>query len=211
MVRSRSAGISAIAFSLLFVAALMLVSPPGGQYSASDVRRFTASGHRPLVLVGVYAAIGASIALLSLVLQLRRSVAPGWRELLVLGGGGLSVVALPIGFAVSSAVPVGLMIGGGEAIDPRVTYMFSQAGMAVVFGVALTCIGLALVAVADALPGWLRAATYVGGVAGLLAFAWFPTALLLLWGLVAGVALVRLAPERDAAVPAQARSATKLG
>jgi hypothetical protein len=211
MVRTRSAGISAIAFSVLTLAAFLLVAPPGGSYSARDVASFTSSGHRPVVVAGLYVGIAAAVALLGVVLHLRRVVAPGVREVLVLAGGGVAVVALPIGLAVSSAVPVGLMIGGGQAIDPRVTYMFSQAGMAVVFGVAFTGTGLALAAAAGSLSGWLRVATYVGAVGGLASLAFFPSLLLLLWGLVAGVALLRAAPgtepaDASGAVPAQTRT-----
>ena len=205
MVRTRSAGISAIAFSLLTVAALVLVSPPGGNYSAGDVTSFTASGHRPLVVLGLYAALAASLALLGLVLHLRTTVSPGWRQVLVLGGGGLGVVALPIGFALSATVPIGLSAGGGAAIDPRTTYMFSQAGLAVVYGVALAGTGLALLGAAGAMRGWLRIATYVGGAGGVLSLAWFPSWLLLLWGLVAGAAMLRPGTEAPPAssVPRQ--------
>lgn len=209
MLKTRPAGISAAAFAVLTVVAAILESPPGGNYSQGDVDSFISSGHRPLVLAGVYVAIAAGIALMSLVLQVYRATAPGPRQLVVAGAGALAAVAFPIGLAVSAAVPIGLMVGGSKAPVPAsgTTFAFSQAGNAVTMGVGATCLGIALIAGAVAFTGWLRVSAYVAGVCGVLSPAWFPFLLMLLWTLVAGIVLAARTPRPEAiTLPGQTRT-----
>jgi hypothetical protein len=47
-------------------------------------------------------------------------------------------------------------------------------------------------------PAWLRWSTLVAGVAGVVSLAFFPAALVLLWGIVMGIWL--LVPSREPAV-----------
>lgn len=212
MLKTRPAGISAVCFSVLTLAAIFLEAPPGGTYSTTSIADFVASGHRPLVLAGIPVSIAAALGLLGLVLQVYRATPAGPRKLIVAGAGGLAGVAFPVGLAVTAAVPVGLMLGGHgtPTPDPVTTFMLSQAGTAVTIGVGATSLGVALLAGAEAFPGWLRIAAYVAGVAGLLSMAWFPFLLLLLWGLVAGISLIaRRPPEQAVTVPEQTRAGTE--
>lgn len=209
MKSNRSGGLCTVAFAVLTIAALFTQAPPGGTYSAKDVAQFTSSSHRPLVFLAIYLSAAAALALMGLVAHLHARLAGPTRKLLVLGAGGTAAVSLPIGTAIAGAVPIALMVGGGKPIDPRITYMMVEAGAVLMLGLAMTMLGVMLFAAATAMPGWTKPATYVGAVAAILSFAWFPLFLVALWGIVVGVA-VALTPDTappDHEIPAQARTA----
>jgi hypothetical protein len=210
MTSNRAGGLCAAAFAVLTIAAVFVEAPPGGTYSASDVAHFTAKSHRPLVFLALYLSAAAALALLGLVAHMHARATGATRKLLVLGTGGIAAVSIPIGVGIAGGVPIALMVGGGKAIDPRVTYMIVESGAVLLLGLAMTMLGVMLVAAARDMPGWTKAATYVGGVAGLLSFAWFPLFLVALWGIVVGIALA-FTPDPAATnlqIPAQAREST---
>lgn len=207
----RTAGIGAVAFGVLTFAGLMLESPPGGTYSTKDIANFTKSSHRPLVLAGMYLMVLGAIGLMIALGHLRQGVRnDAARRVLgattMMGGLGLA-----FGAALAGAVPMALMVGGGRPIaDDHVTFMFSQLGDALLLGVAAATIGLSLLTLAacGATKGWLRVATYVGGVGGLLGILFLPFLLTLLWGVATGVALLSTGAGRAAVIeiPEQASS-----
>ena len=80
--RSLVAGIGAIAFGVLPIVAFMVANPPGGNYKASDIADFIATGHRPAVFVSVYLMLLSAVGLLVLLARLRESIAAGSRETL---------------------------------------------------------------------------------------------------------------------------------
>ena len=102
-----------------------------------------------------------------------------------------------------------MTLGGGKALDPRVTYAFSQAGLVVMFTGGAILLGAALVALAldgsAPLPSWLRWTTGIAGVLGLASPAFFPFFAVLLWAVVTGI--WTLTSDR-AAVPQTARPVT---
>jgi hypothetical protein len=201
---SRWPGVGALGFAILWIAGVILASPPGGNYSAKDLQDFTSSGHRTAVGIGMVLSLVGVLGLLILVAHLRRMAAGGGRDgAFVWGAGLISVAGFAIGTVLIDLVPMGLA-NGGRAIPASVTYMFTQAGFATAWGVGGTFLAVTLLALAVpgtvAVPGWVRWFTVVAGVIGLFSFAFFPFFILVLWALVVGIWLLASPPLADRSV-----------
>jgi hypothetical protein len=207
MRRQKSAAVGAIGFAVLSLAAFSLAQPPGGTYKASDVAKYVAHGHRPAVFVSGYVMLLAVIGLVSVITALRGLLPAGWSQSTFQAIGLIAAGSLLVGFALVGTVPTALAVGGGSPIDPRLTYMFTEAGDAVMFGAAFVVLGatLVLLGVRAAMPVWLRVVTVIAGVGGLAAPAFFPMFLVLIWALVVGVWL--LANPQEESAPATAAAA----
>ena len=205
--RSALAGVGSIAFSVLTIVGLALANPPGGTYKASDAVKYVAKGHHVAVFASVYVLLLAVLGLLLLLAYLRDllSAAPnGERVARIFWAMGIGAAT---SFAIGWAIVLGNAIahafgGGGVVVDPAVTYLASELGFSVVFGPAAILLGFALIAFVIGgralVPAWLRWSTLVAGVAGVVSLAFFPAALVLLWGIVMGIWL--LVPSRGPAV-----------
>jgi hypothetical protein len=205
--RSALAGVGSIAFSVLTIVGLALANPPGGTYKASDAAKYVAKGHHVAVFASVYVLLLAVLGLLLLLAYLRDllSAAPdGERVARIFWAMGIGAAT---SFAVGWAIVLGNAIahafgGSGVVVDPAVTYLASELGFSVVFGPAAILLGFALIAFVIGgralVPAWLRWSTLVAGVAGVVSLAFFPAALVLLWGIVMGIWL--LVPNRGPAV-----------
>jgi hypothetical protein len=184
-------GCGGVGFGVLFLAAMFVGNPPGGNYSASEVAGYVAHGHRMAVFASVYLAIAGAVCLISLLVGLRERLADSAGARLFWGCGLAGAAALATGFCITATNPLSLTLGGGKALDPKVMYAFSQTGMVVMFGAGAILLGAALVALAldasAALPTWLRWTTGIAGVLGLASPAFFPFFALLLWALVTGI------------------------
>ena len=211
MIRSRSAlaGVGSIAFSVLTIVGLALANPPGGTYKASDAEKYVTKGHHVALFASVYVLLLAVLGLLLLLAYLRDllSAAPdGERMARIFWAMGIGAAT---SFAVGWAIVLGNAIahafgGSGVVVDPTVTYLASELGFSVVFGPAAILLGFALIAFVvgarTLVPTWLRWSTLVAGLAGVVSLAFFPAALVLLWGIVMGIWL--LVPGRAPATAA---------
>jgi hypothetical protein len=108
-------------------------------------------------------------------------------------------VAAATSFAVGWAIVVGNAIahaygGRGVVVPPTVTYLASELGFVVVFGPAAILLGFALITLTlgsrTVLPVWPRWSTLVAGLAGVASLAFFPSFLLIAWGIVIGIWLL---------------------
>jgi hypothetical protein len=205
--RAAVAGLAALAFSVLTIIGLLVASPPGGSYSAHDATKYVAKGHHAAVFVAAYLLLLGTFALIWLLAYLRDVVFVGttWPSAgRVFWGAGLCAVAsLATGWMVILGVSIAHAYGGkGVVTSPTVTYLVVEAGSTAVWGAAAVMLGLALVilllASASVFPLWLRVATGIAGVGGLAGFAFFPTGLLILWGIVIGVWLLLAGRRLDA-------------
>jgi hypothetical protein len=199
--RSALAGVGSIAFSVLTIVGLALANPPGGTYKASDAEKYVTKGHHVAVFASVYVLLLAVLGLLLLLAYLRDllSAAPnGERMARVFWAMGIGAAT---SFAVGWAIVLGNAIahafgGSGVVVDPAVTYLASELGFSVVFGPAAILLGFALIAFVvgarTLVPAWLRWSTLVAGLAGVVSLAFFPAALVLLWGIVMGIWLLVL-------------------
>lgn len=169
--------------------------------------KYVAKGHHAAVFVSVYVLLLAVLGLLLLLAYLRDllGAAPdGERVARIFWAMGIGAAT---SFAVGWAIVLGNAIahafgGSGVVVDPAVTYLASELGFSVVFGPAAILLGFALIAFVIGgralVPAWLRWSTLVAGVAGIVSLAFFPAALVLLWGIVMGIWL--LVPSRRPAV-----------
>jgi hypothetical protein len=205
--RSALAGVGSIAFSVLTIVGLALANPPGGTYKASDAVKYVTKGHHVAVFASVYVLLLAVLGLLLLLAYLRDllSAAPdGERVARIFWAMGIgAATSFAIGWAIVLGNAIAHAFGGsGVVVDPAVTYLASELGFSVVFGPAAILLGFALIAFVIGgralVPAWLRWSTLVAGVAGVVSLAFFPAALVLLWGIVMGIWL--LVPSRGPAV-----------
>jgi hypothetical protein len=205
--RSALAGVGSIAFSVLTIVGLALANPPGGTYKASSSVKYVSKGHHVAVFASVYVLLLAVLGLFLLLAYLRDllSAAPeGERLARIFWAMGIGAAT---SFAVGWAIVLGNAIahafgGSGVIVDPAVTYLASELGFSVVFGPAAILLGFALIAFVvggrTLVPAWLRWSTLVAALAGIVSLAFFPAALVLLWGIVMGIWL--LVPNRGPAV-----------
>jgi hypothetical protein len=195
-VRSRSgiAGLAGIGFAVLTFVGLLVANPPGGTYSASDSTKYLARGHHVAVFLSVYLLVLAVVGLVALVAYLRSVLAPSFGELFTWLGLA-SAILLAAGWGIVLGDAIAHAYGGRHVVvPPTTTYLLSEIGAAVIWGPAAILLGFALVALAvgtqGTLPGWLRIATVIGAIGGILGPAFFPSILVLIWALVLGIWLV---------------------
>ena len=197
--RSVLAGIGSIAFSVLTIVGLFLANPPGGTYKASDAVKYVSKGHHVAVFASVYVLLLAVLGLFLLLAYLRdllNGAPDGERLARLFWGLGIGAAT---SFAVGWSIVLGNAIahafgGSGVVIDPAVTYLASEMGFAAVFGPGAILLGFALIAFVigsrTLVPAWLRWSTLVAGLAAVVSLAFFPSALVLLWGIVIGIWLL---------------------
>ena len=195
---SRWPGVGALGFAILWFVGVILMSPPGGNYSAKDLQDFTASGHRTTAVIGMALSLVGVVGLLILITHLRRLAASRRGDGgFVWGAGLISAAGFAIGTVLINTVPMGLA-NGGRPVPASVTYMFTQTGFAAAWGIGGCFLAVTLLALAVpgplAMPSWLRWFTIVAGVIGLFSLAFFPFFILIVWALVAGIWLLVSAP-----------------
>lgn len=181
-------GAAAVLFALLTFIGMLVASPPGGNYSESDITTFVDHGHRAAVIVGLYLMVAGAVCLLYLVSALRGRTSGRWAPLFA-GASGAAATAWAIGAILVCIVPLALINGLDGAPDSHTVYTFTQVGYAALFGAGGILLGVALIAFASsaALPTWLRVLTWIAGIGGILSIAFFPFFLVLLWGIVFGI------------------------
>jgi hypothetical protein len=189
-------GLGGVAFGILFFLAMLVSDAPGGEYSESDVTSYLDDGHQGAVIVSLYLAMVAIAGLVTLLASLRGAITSShaWAGRLFWGTGVAAAAALAIGWAIVVTPPASLAVGGGEAADPKTTYLVTQAGWVIALGAGGLLLGIALVVLMldspGGLPAWVRWVTLIAGLLGLASIAFFPFFALLLWGLVIGVWLL---------------------
>lgn len=209
MNQTRLAGLGGLAFGVLAFVAMMIASPPGGNYKVSDVTSFLAKGHRPAVFVSVYLMVIAIVGLILLLARLRTRIG-GTRETLFWGFSIASAAAWLAGYAIVIAAPAALAFSGGKlsssAISPQTGYLFSEAGYAVMYGAGGILLGVALATFVigrAAVPAWVRWFTALAALCALAGIAWFPFFIVYLWAIVLGLWTLLAAPAEARTLSAQ--------
>jgi hypothetical protein len=178
---------------------LFVANPPGGTYNAHDAIKYVARGHHVAVFVSLYLLMLAIVGLIGLVSYLRDVVVTRPDGIRI----GRMFAWLGLASAISFAVGWGIVLGNAIAhayggrhviVPPTTTYLASELGSALIWGPGAILLGFALFTLAAGtagrLPGWLRIATVIGGIGGILGPAFFPSLLVLIWGLVIGIWLL---------------------
>jgi hypothetical protein len=193
------AGVGALAFSVLSFTAVVLVNSPGGGYTESNVTDYLAAGHFPFVLLGLCLGLLGVVGLLCLLSYLRELMGAGGNEQqlgnVFWGTGVASAACFAVGWGFVAGQPVAHAEAGSVlAVPPTITHLLSETGGSLmIFGSGAMLLGLALAILflkAGALPTWLRWMTLTAAIAGFAGLAFFPFALVLLWGLVIGLWLL---------------------
>ena len=195
-----AAGSGAIAFGVLFMAALFLTSPAGGNYSAQDIAAYIDPGHIFTAGAGWFLSLLSVTGLIALFAYLRQAAetAPGVNAMVprLVWGLGLAGAAC---FAVGWGMVIGQPIAHAEAmttisVPPMVTYVIVELSSTMLFGSAPMLVGLGMGAMAlgsgALLPGWLRWSTLAIGLLATTSLAYFTFFPLLLWSVVTGVWLL---------------------
>lgn len=202
--RSALAGGAALAFSVLTFVGLFVSEPPGGSYSAHDAAKYISSGHHAAVFVGAYLLLLGTFGLIWLLAYLREIgfvSSDAITARLFWGTGLCAAASLAVGWSLMLGVSMSTAFGGHSVtLAPNVTYVIVEVGSSAVWGAGAFLLGLALIALSIAagavFPAWLRAATAVAGIGGVTGVAFFPSGLLILWGLAIGLWLVFAAQRR---------------
>lgn len=201
----RLAGAGGIAFAGALVAGFTLYGPKGGKYSADEIAAFVGQGSSGLAFSVVLFGVSIIGLFLFLAYLSGTYVDEGPYRRLAWGismAGGSSIL---IGWGLYLASPIAAH-SGGPAVDPGISYAVIGAGFAVLFGVAGTLLGIALVSIAiggTAAPTLVRGFSGLAGLSALLSWPfllasdwspnqWLPVPfyLVILWALVIGFWLV---------------------
>ncbi|MDQ1514145.1 MAG: hypothetical protein QOC59_1987 [Microbacteriaceae bacterium] len=183
----RSAGVGLIAYGIGTAVAFMSSGSPGGDYSDRMVADYVAPGHAVpaflLAYLGAFAAVG-----LLVFARWARTLLPSRGELFW----ALAVAAATagvIGWFLVGGVAVAFAEGGGLAAVPHQTvYLITEISNLVAVCASSFLAGIAAIVLAATapLPAWLRVATGIAGVCGILGPTFFPIFLFWIWTLVAG-------------------------
>jgi hypothetical protein len=189
----RSAGLGALAFPILAIAALSVADAQGGSFDSHAVARFTSDGHRNAILVSLaLAAVGAAALAVVIAYLTDTYLAAGWHRRIVWSATVLAAGMFLTGWTVMLAPSYTVSLGGGPPIQPAVAYTLVEAGLGV-FLLGGAAIGAGLIALAHgavAMPTWMRAITGIAGILGLLSIAFDPFFAILAWSLATGIWLI---------------------
>ncbi len=201
-----TAGLGALAFSVLTLVAVIVANAPGGNYSASAVADYLAHGHRVAVIVVFHLAILGLLGLIAAFAHLRDQLESRRAANVFWGAGLASVACFAVGWGIVGGQVVAHVEGGSAvAISPALTYLISEIGVVFIFGCGAILLGFALIILMlnarSFLPSWLRWLTLVCGLAGVAGLAFFTFFVLMLWGLATGAWLI--AGDRSAVASAR--------
>jgi hypothetical protein len=189
---------SAIAFAVLFVVGLFLVTPiDTDQDDAALIA--DVEDNSMAMAIGIYAAVLAALAFLVVVAALLRRVMGAFSDTnltVARGAAMLGTVGLALGPAlVGSPGPADLFGDEGRPLDAGFVRSISSVGYTTLMIVGALAIALFLGLLARAgqrsklLPPWFVALTYLAAVVMILAFAFIPLVMLPIWGLGSAVVL----------------------
>ena len=184
----RAAGFGLLAYGIGSPFALIAYGVPGGKYSESTIAKFISSGHLTMVLISTYVGAFAALGFLVFANRMRHELRSGgdffW-ALAVAGTTSAVIGYLSLGsIAISSR-----QIGSTVLVPHSVIYLVTGIGLGIVIGATTLFLGIAtiLLAARSTLPSWLRVATYLGGLGGLLSILFDPQLLFWLWAIIFGI------------------------
>lgn len=214
--------VTGIAFVVLFVASFATGSNPPDA-NASDrkwIDFFASSGHQISMVVSGFLLVLASLCLLSFLVTVWSRVAAARRpeatSPLALVAAGVAAAALALGGVMNAVIAGGMIFGKLPEPRPDILRIFTQisfpmiavAGM-ITLALAIACLGVEARR-AEVVGKGLMIFSLVVAVVALFSFVFFPILLVMVWFLVASVAIyrrqARVVAEQAQPVPAtQAR------
>lgn len=208
----RFAGVGGIAFAVSLVVGFTFFGPRGGRYTDAAIADFVGQSSTRIV-ASIYLFVVSIIGLIVLMAYLSKTCfGVGRQDRVAWGTSLLAAASFLIGWGLYFAPSTSAM-SGGPAIDPAITYAFTNAGLVVLFGVGGILLGIALLTLAMAghgAPMWVRLFNGLAGLSALFSWAfllvshwsanqWLPVPfyLVILWGLVIGIWLLVSSPRPD--------------
>jgi hypothetical protein len=201
---ARSVGAGLAGYGVGTAIAMMASGSPGGDYSERDVRKYISFDHFWLAAGLWYVAALSAIGLLVAAIGLRSLPrSGGLLAALAQTGAAVSIA----GAFVSGGIAVAAAEGGNSVrtgVPHPVVYTITEIGNLLAVCAPALCVGVAALVAARsvAMPAWLRAFTFVAGVCGILAPAFFTYFVFVLWTIVAGIAIIVQRAPRAVAEPA---------
>jgi hypothetical protein len=194
-----AAGVGALAFGAMTLAATFISDAPGGGYTSAQVAGYVSRGERASQLLAFFLAMCALPGLICMLAHVRDALAtsPEHRRAssLVWGSGIAAAACFAIGWGVDGGQILAHLEGGSAiVIPPAVTYLVAEIGVVFVFGCGAMLLGFALVTLMVSsrglMPNWLRRLTLVFGLCGIAGLAWATFFVLLLGTAVLGTWLI---------------------
>ena len=185
----RDAGLMMAGYGLLTTAAFAVNGAPGGDYTDQLVTSYLASSHRVVGFALCYLGIAGALCLLWFGLRARHVWADVGEALraLALAGAAVSIV----GWFLDGGVLVSMSEGHRPVqtgVAHPMVYVLTETGnlMAVCAPALLVGVVAFVLARRAPMPTWLRVASVVAGVCGVLAPLFFTYFVFVLWTLVFG-------------------------
>jgi hypothetical protein len=199
---SRWAGVSGIAFVVLFlVSALMNSTPNGNDSDAKWTSYFASSSHRVTLLVAGFLLVIAALCLMVFFATLWTRVAETSRgrrtNPLAIVAAGTGAAGIAIGAVLSVGVAGGMIFGSLPEPSASILRVMDQLGWPVVMVAGMIPFALAIAVVslqaraAGAFGAGLTVFSLVMAVITLASFLFFPLLAPLLWVLVVSIVLIR--------------------
>jgi len=185
---SRRAGLGLLAYGLGTPIAFMAIGSPGGDYIDSRVVAYMARGHWVAASALAYLGIFAAVGFLVFAHDVRHRLGAAGDLLWALAVAGTS--AAVVGWFLVGGISIAFAEGGAHmpAVPHGVVQLVAEMSNLVAVCASAFFIGVAAIvlAVAGGLPRPARIATWVAGVCGVFAAAFFPAFLFWLWAIVLG-------------------------
>ncbi len=186
----RAAGFGLLVYGIVTPVAFLNGGAPGPEYSESEVATYISSGNLTsliaLAFLGGLAAFGILVSANRGRHQLRSGGDLLWG--LTVAGTAFAV----IGWFLLASMGVAFAMGGESltsVVPLPIVLLLSQMalGFAIAFSSFFLGAAALVLAARSTLPGWLRLASYVGGLGGLLGALFFPLVLFWLWAIAFGL------------------------
>lgn len=185
----KTAGLGLLAYGIGTPAAFMSIGAPGGDYDDLTVATYMSSRHWPIAIALAYLGAFAAVGLLVFAHRIRHELSHAGNVLWGLAVAGTA--AGVIGWFLIGGISVAFAEGGRPLaqLPHSVVYLVSEMSNLVAVCSSTFLMGAAALVLAAhaSLPRWLRMATYIAGVCGLLAAFFFPLFLFWLWAIVFGL------------------------
>jgi hypothetical protein len=184
----RTAGMGLLVYGIGTPVAFMGIGSPGGDYDDGVVTTYMSSGHSVTAFVLAYLGAFAALGVLPFAARMRTELRSGGDVFWGLAVGGTA--AAVVGWFLLGGVAVVFAEGGSAlaSLPHPVVYVLSELGILVAVCASAFLIGSAALVLAArvTLPGWLRVASVIGGICGLLGAFFFPIFFFWLWAIALG-------------------------
>jgi hypothetical protein len=213
---ARWAPLSGVAFVVLVVAGFSTMNTPDADASNKKwIDFFASSGNQISMVVSGFLLVLAGLCLLWFLTTVWSRIAAARRpeplSPLALGAAGVSAAAIAVGGVMNAVIPGGMLFAKGKLPEPSAEFLrvFSQISFPLIAVAGMIAAALAIGVLstqarqAGVFGKGLTIFSLVVAVVALFSFIFFPMLLVLVWFLVASVALLRRrAPVAGAAAEA---------